>query len=514
MPIKLSAESFLAGVRQSGLVEPERLEVLLREFTKAEVNLEDSDSLADALVKAKAVTRWQVDKLLQGKFKGFILGRYRLQELLGRCEMSAIYLAEHCKLKRRCAIKVLPSHKVKDTSYLGRFQREAEAVASLDHPNIVRAYDVDMVVEAGTDIHFLVMEFVDGKDLEKLLDERHEFGVVEAVEYLRQAAEGLSNAHENGLIHRDVKPGNLLVDPKGTVKLLDLGLARFFKQTEMESLTIKHDEKVLGTADYLAPEQAVDSHSVDERGDVYSLGCTLYFSLCGHPPFTEGTLVQRLLAHQTKKPPLINKERPEVPMSLVVILDKMMEKRRENRYQKMRDVADALAQWLVENGGDEWKKAHPAVVAQFLGMGGFSSPESRLQEPLSLQNALLDDDVLQPAQPARPRRSRPLRQAQVDDSITQAAARVAETVAEGEAMREGRAVEREPRAERKPRGAPVEETLAETEQPLPVENEEDTMPSLARRIPSDHRLLLLAGLIMLAAVLVAGTGYMLHAFSK
>jgi serine/threonine-protein kinase len=171
MPIKLTVDSFLAGVRQSGLIDDSRLDEALRSLRESG-DLAEAEPIAAVLVEHRLLTRWQADKLLQGKFKGFVLGRYRLLELLGRGEMSTVYLAEHVRMKRRCAIKVLPASKARDTSYLGRFLREAEAVAALDHPNIVRAYDVDMEMEAGTEIHFLAMEYVEGKDLEKLLAER------------------------------------------------------------------------------------------------------------------------------------------------------------------------------------------------------------------------------------------------------------------------------------------------------------------------------------------------------
>src|SRR5690606_26333690 len=144
------------------------------------------------------------------------------------------------------------------------------------------------------------------------------------------------------------KPGNLLIDRTEIVKLLDMGLARFFHDTEEESLTVAHDEKVLGTADYLAPEQALDSHSVDARADLYSLGCTFYFLLTGHPPFTEGTLAQRLMSHQTKQPPAVTDERPDMPSELLAILEKMMAKNREERYQTAGEIAQDLGRWLVE----------------------------------------------------------------------------------------------------------------------------------------------------------------------
>jgi serine/threonine protein kinase len=170
-----------------------------------------------------------------------------------------------------------------------------------------------------------------------------------AADYVRQAADGLAHAHKAGLIHRDVKPANLLVDQKKVVKVLDLGLARFTSD-EQASLTVAFDENVLGTADYLAPEQALDSHGVDGRADIYSLGCTLYFLLTGHPPFPDGTLPQRLMMHQKQPPPSIVKDRPDAPQELVDICMKMMAKKADQRYQSMTDVSSVLADWLASKG--------------------------------------------------------------------------------------------------------------------------------------------------------------------
>ena len=396
MTLKLTAASFLAGVKQSGLIEPARVDALMVEFQQGGIDCNDSVSIATAMVDRKALTEWQSDKLLQGRHKGFILGRYRLLSLLGAGEMSAVYLAEHILMERRCAIKVLPANKVQDTSYLGRFHREARAVASMNHANIVRAYDVDKQTESGTDIHFLVMEYVEGRNIEQIVKEQGPLDYVSAVDYIRQAADGLGHAHQSGMVHRDVKPGNLLIDSTGVVKLLDLGLARFFKTTDEESLTIKHDEKVLGTADYLAPEQAVDSHQVDARADIYSLGCTMYFALTGHPPFTDGTLVQRLLAHQTKSPPSVRYERPDIDEALLQILDKMMAKKTADRYQTADEVSEALARWLIEHASAAWKQKHMMIVAALCGMDALHASQNR-DEALVLKgkdaNVLVDESM-------------------------------------------------------------------------------------------------------------------------
>jgi len=389
MSLKLTADSYLAGVRASGLVDATLLDSTLAELKRHGRRLDDANDISNELLKRGLITDWQAEKLLQGRHKGFVLGRYKLMNLLGRGEMSAVYLAEHIAMQRRCAIKVLPANRVKDTSYLGRFQREARAVAALDHPNIVRAYDVDQQNEGGAEIHFLVMEYVDGDSVENIVKSKGPMGFVEIADIIRQAAEGLSHAHDAGLVHRDIKPGNLLVTRQGTVKLLDLGLARFFKEDGEESLTIKHDEKVLGTADYLAPEQAVDSHNVDQRGDVYSLGCTFYFALTGHPPFTDGTLVQRLLAHQTRQPPSIKVDRPDMPDSLLAIVEKMMAKKREDRYQTARELADALTRWLGDHGSEEWKRKNIHLISMLYGteraqsvVGGDTKPAPQA-EPTS-----------------------------------------------------------------------------------------------------------------------------------
>jgi len=394
MSSKLNVETFVAVLKKSGLIEPDRLQRLIADYTAQGGIPDDSPKLADFLVANAAVTRWQAEKLLQGKHKGYFLGKYRLLSLLGKGGMSSVYLAEHVLMRRRCALKVLPTKRVNDSSYLARFHREAQAVASLDHPNIVRAYDVDHQADRDSEIHFLVMEYVEGQSLQELVQRSGVCGFLDAAEYIRQAALGLQHAHEAGMVHRDVKPGNLLVDPNGTVKVLDLGLARFFTGDEGEdALTIRHDEKVLGTADYLAPEQALDSHTVDARADIYSLGCTLYFLLTGRPPFTEGTLAQRLMAHQTKTPPAIESLRPETPTSLVAIVGRMMAKQADERYATAKTVAETLFNWLDAHADPAWRKDHSAIF-------GPRSTEPPASARIPVAKPILAMPVAQPVPPA------------------------------------------------------------------------------------------------------------------
>ena len=361
---RISAESFLSLIQQSGLVENARLQREVDDLEDQGHNVAEASVLADSLVERDLLTEWQAEKLLRGKHKGFTLGKYRLRRLLGKGGMSSVYLAEHVLMRRQCAIKVLPIKRVEDTSYLARFHREARAVASLDHPNIVRAYDIDHETEGEKDIHFLVMEYVDGESLHDHVKESGPLTLDNTAEFFRQAALGLGNAHKNGLIHRDVKPGNLLIDRSEVVKVLDLGLARFSEVSDDNPLTLAHEEKVLGTADYLAPEQAMDSHTADHRADIYGLGCTAYFALTGYPPFREGTLTQRLMFHQTKEPPALAGQRPEIGntprgVELDKIVGQMMAKKPDERFQTMDEVATSLARWLKIYATAEWRAAHP-----------------------------------------------------------------------------------------------------------------------------------------------------------
>lgn len=340
---KPTVKAFVEMLQRSKLVDEEPLKQKLLECKEhlGERFPDDVEAVAEYLIQAGLISRWHTEKLYNGKYKGFILGKYKLLDLLGTGGMSSVYLAEHLVMRRKAAIKVLPKRRVGDSSYLERFKLEAQATARLDHPNIVRAYDID---NAG-DNHYIVMEYVKGRDIQTMVNEGGPLPCAEAARYIIQAAAGLQHAHDNGLIHRDVKPGNLLVDEQGTVKILDLGLA-LFADEERASLTIQHNENVLGTADYLAPEQAINSHDVDARADIYALGCTLYFALTGHAPFPDGTLAQRIARHQTQMPADLRLERPECPHELSDICVKMIRKNCDDRYQSCREVINALTEWL------------------------------------------------------------------------------------------------------------------------------------------------------------------------
>ena len=339
MTQKLTSERFLQMVAKSGIADAKASEHLMEKVRKKfDGGLPASTKkLAALFVKEGLLTEWHVEKLLAGKYKGFFLGKYKLLGHIGTGGMSSVYLAEHVKMGDKRAIKVLPKSRVNDATYLARFMLEAKAIASLNHPNIVLAYDIDNE----DDVHYIVMEYVDGLDLQQLVKRDGAVDPSTAADLIAQAARGLAHAHKKGVIHRDVKPANLLIDVDGVVRLLDMGLA-LVTATDEESLTVANNENVLGTADYLAPEQALNSHEVDHRADIYGLGCTMYFLLTGKPPFSDGTLAQRIAKHQTEMPTAIRQLRPDCPGELEGICVKMIQKDMRYRYQSASDVAEVL----------------------------------------------------------------------------------------------------------------------------------------------------------------------------
>ena len=341
---QISSERFLEMVVKSGLMDQssvDRVEKKVREKLNGDLPT-STRRLAKVFTSNGLLTDWHVEKLLNGKYKGFFLGKYKLLGHIGTGGMSSVYLAEHTRMGDKRAIKVLPKSRVKDATYLARFQLEAKAIASLNHPNIVLAHDIDNE----NDVHYIVMEYVDGLDLHQLVKRDGPFDCSTAADLVAQAARGLEHAHSKGVIHRDVKPANLLVDETGRVRILDMGLA-LVSQGSDESLTVVNNENVLGTADYLAPEQAINSHGVDHRADIYSLGCTLYYLLAGKPPFGDGTLAQRIARHQKEMPPPLREVRPDCPGELEGICVKMIQKDPQYRYQTAKDVAEVLEKFVA-----------------------------------------------------------------------------------------------------------------------------------------------------------------------
>jgi serine/threonine protein kinase len=341
MPAPANIEAFLELGLKSGLLERPALEEYRHRLAQPGPAPETPRQFADAMVRDGLLTAFEADTLMLGRWRGFLVnGKYRLLQKVGSGGMGVVGLYEHLSLRRRVALKILPPSQSRDADAVTRFYREARAVACLNHPNIVRCHDID----CERDLHFIVLEYIDGSNMHDIVRRHGPLPIVRAAHYVRQAALGLQHAHEAGLVHRDIKPGNILLDRNGVVKLLDMGLARFFDEEE-ENLSYDHEGgNALGTADYLAPEQVHDSR-VDIRADIYGLGVTFYYLLSGKSPFATGTVAQKLIWHQVRQPKPIRALRPEVPQELADIVEKMMAKDAADRFQIPQEVAEALNPW-------------------------------------------------------------------------------------------------------------------------------------------------------------------------
>jgi serine/threonine protein kinase len=336
--IGLSRQDFLLNLAASKLVADSEIERLAA--TDA-----DALGIAHSLLSSGALTDYQFEAISQGRQAELRVGNYDILSRLGAGGMGTVFKARHRRMKRVVALKVLSAALSTDTAFVLRFQREVETIARLSHPNVVMAYDADEA-EIG---HFLVMEFVDGPDLASLVEKDRAFDVPRAVDCVLQSARGLAYAHAQGIIHRDVKPHNLLRDPGGTVKVTDLGLARL-SQVGGAASSLTQAGGIVGTPDYMPPEQAFDSASTDHRADIYSLGCTLYFLLTGGPPYSGKSIMAILLKHREGAIPSLVKVRADVPPELDRVFQRMVAKSVTDRYQTMAEVVAAFEAIAVQVG--------------------------------------------------------------------------------------------------------------------------------------------------------------------
>jgi len=302
-----------------------------------------AESFSAALAQAGRLTSFQVSSLMAEECPVLVFGNYELKDILGQGGMGQVFRAEHRRMGRTVALKVLPPSLTKQPGAVERFQREVKAAARLTHPRIVTAYDADE--HRGT--HFLVLELVEGQNLHSIIGQRGPMSVAEAVRATRDAAEGLLYAHSQGVIHRDIKPSNLLLGADG-VKILDLGLALLTGMrgdniaAEIEATQLTQTGTVMGTVDYMAPEQAEDTHGVDHRADIYSLGATLHYLLTAHAMYAERTIMQKILAHREKPVPDLIADRHDVPWELNGLFQKLVAKSPAERPQSMQEVLHAL----------------------------------------------------------------------------------------------------------------------------------------------------------------------------
>ena len=343
-------EEFVANVVRSGLVDRSTLDRVRADFS-AHPPADAAVRLARLLIETGALTSYQARKILAGATRGFFLGDYRILRSLGEGGMGKVYLAAHREDGNRVAIKVLPPSKAKDGGQaLLRFRREMELSRRAVHPNLAKTLDVG---QAGN-VHFMILEYVPGESLYQLVKQRHggPLRVPDAARFFLKVVDGLEAAHNAGLIHRDIKPSNLMVTPDGDARILDLGLAR----SEEEERPLTREHVVVGTLDYASPEQLGNAACADRRSDLYSLGCTIYFSLAGRPPFEGGDVVNKIFKQKMDDPEPLERVARGVPSAFAAVVRKLMAKQPEDRYQTCGELRTDLARW-----------ADPARVHAILG---------------------------------------------------------------------------------------------------------------------------------------------------
>lgn len=333
------------ALRYERLLNPKDLEQLNAEFLR---QFPTPQALAKQLIQMGWVTVYQINHLFEGRAGDLVIGPYCLMDLLGEGGVGSVFRAWDTEKKRLVALKVLRQDLNASNSAIQQFEQERNAVTRLSHPNVINTYDAGNV----GDSYFFAMELVEGTDLGKVIQLSGPMLVGEATDCIRQVASGLQHAHQLGLVHRDIKPANLfLIHPPGydkprpgvawrrpkdvAIKILDWGLAKLTGEGEAPNPEGARSEEgmLIGTADYVAPEQARNPVLVDIRADIYSLGCTFYYLLAGKPPFAGKTAMQKILQHQNEEPPRIDVERPDVPKELADMIHKMMAKDPDDRYQ-------------------------------------------------------------------------------------------------------------------------------------------------------------------------------------
>jgi serine/threonine protein kinase len=366
-----SVVGLMEALRRHSLLKPAQM----KDIVRVRDRLPDARALAGELVQRRWLTAYQGDQLLHGRGADLFVGPYVILERLGEGGAGEVFKARHGKMDRLVALKLIRKELLTDAEVVARFYREIQVLGRLDHPNVVHAYDAGPGPGAS---HFLAMEFIEGPDLGHLVKKGGPMPVEQACAYIRQAALGLQHAHERGLVHRDIKPHNLIMSLReGLVKVADLGLARLPRPANQEAtMTLAsgggtgtltpQNAVMMGTADYLAPEQALDFHRADIRADIYSLGCTFHYLLTAQPPFPGNTLAEKLVKHQQTPPPDVGQFRKDLPATLPAVLTRMLAKQPETRFQSPAEVAAALLPFC-ENS--QTLRDSPASVPRQLGAG-------------------------------------------------------------------------------------------------------------------------------------------------
>jgi len=347
--VSVDCEQFLSKLSEVGILSQAELDSVC-EHRPEQSEMPDPRALAAQLVKEGKLTQYQATALLRGEPE-LLIDKYLIVDLIDVGGMGMVFKAIHRSMDRVVAVKIISPKMLGSSDHVKRFRREVRVAATLEHPNVVRSYDAD----ESRGINFLVMEYVRGKNLRQIVRESGPMSLSQAVDSIRQAAVGLDYAHQHGVIHRDIKPGNLLLNDQGTIKILDLGLAHVdesLRQFDSNGVPKRDDSlaeseitsagMVLGTASFMAPEQSLNSHLVDVRTDVYSLGCTLFYLLTGDPVYQGDTVFQVLVRHRESEIPSICEIRADVPPSVNAVFQQMIAKEPADRFQSMHEVVEAI----------------------------------------------------------------------------------------------------------------------------------------------------------------------------
>jgi len=371
-----AVDNFLRQVLRSGLLDREQMQKTLRSLPKE--RRDDVIAISDHLVAHRQLTRFQAYKLHQGISLGLMLGSFRILTPLGRGGMGSVYLAFDTRNNQHVALKILPPRAAKrEERLVARFQREMELSQKVQHPHLARTLETGVI----KNVHYIAMEFIPGKTLFRMVSSQGTLLVARAAHLFAEVASALEQAHRQGVIHRDLKPSNIMVTPYDHAKVLDLGLA-YTEGEEVDDIEVVGGRGyIVGSIDYMAPEQTRDPTDIDGRADLYALGCCLYFTLTGRPPFPTGTNQEKVKAHRHETPTPIRSINPEVPETFAAIVNKLLAKAPGDRFASAAELGAVLASWrsgnerpLDQPGDPEFTECVNAFV------DGWTAPEPSAKE--------------------------------------------------------------------------------------------------------------------------------------
>jgi serine/threonine protein kinase len=372
-----AVDNFLYCVLRSGLLRKQEIEEALRAVPEEEKS--SPERLAQALVQIGKLSRFQARKLLQGVILGLCLGPYQVHTPIGKGGMGNVFLAIDARTGQHVAIKVLPPKKAREEErLLARFQREMAISQRVSHPHLAKTLDAGV----WQGVYYIVMEYIPGQSLHRTVASKGPLTVPRAARLFCEVASALEHAHSLGMVHRDLKPSNIMVTPRDHAKVLDLGLAMM--EGEAGELDVVGGKGyVVGSADYIAPEQTIDSTNVDARTDVYALGCTLYFAFTGGPPFTGASSRDKIVAHRSQEPTPLQWRNPNVPDELAVVVHKMMAKKPGERLPSMAAVREALKAWRKSEEVQPMdQEGDPSYLSALAELGKAAVPESLADIPI------------------------------------------------------------------------------------------------------------------------------------